>query len=51
MREWALRINAAVRELVHRPHTLLVFLNPFSGARRARRVWLRKAAPILDMAG
>ena len=49
--EWALRINAAVRELAQRPRNLLVFLNPFSGARKARRVWQRKAAPILSTAG
>lgn len=49
--EWALRVHAALAALGQRPRNLLVFLNPFSGARRARRVWQRCAGPILDAAG
>ena len=49
--EWARRINSALKVLAHRPQTLLVLVNPFSGARRARRVWARKAAPVMAVAG
>ena len=50
--EWALRINGAVaRHAPQRPGALLVLVNPFGGARRARRTWRRIAEPILEAAG
>jgi hypothetical protein len=51
LHEWARRINAALKVLAQRPQTLLVLVNPFSGARRARRVWARRAAPVMAAAG
>ena len=50
--EWALRINGAVmRHASQRPGALLVLVNPFGGARRARRTWRRTAEPIFEAAG
>lgn len=50
--EWALRINGAVlRHAPQRPGALLVLVNPFGGARRARRTWRRTAEPIFEAAG
>jgi diacylglycerol kinase family enzyme len=49
--EWAARINNALRQATQRPRALLVFVNPFGGARRARRTWQRVAEPVLAAAG
>ena len=50
--EWALRINGAVaRHAPQRPGALLVLVNPFGGARRARRTWRRTAEPIFEATG
>ncbi|KAK9823899.1 hypothetical protein WJX72_006250 [[Myrmecia] bisecta] len=50
-RQWTEKINSALAMLSHRPHALLVILNPFGGARKARHVWHRHVRPILDTAG
>lgn len=49
--EWALKIGEAIRMQPQRPSTLLVLINPFGGARRARAVWRRTASPIFNSAG
>ena len=50
--EWALRINGAVmRHAPQRPGALLVLVNPFGGARRARQTWRRTGEPIFEAAG
>ncbi|KAK9833420.1 hypothetical protein WJX81_003514 [Elliptochloris bilobata] len=49
--EWVARINGALRQAHQRPGALLVLVNPFGGARRARRTWQRTAEPILEAAG
>jgi hypothetical protein len=51
VQEWAVRIDAALRMQPQRPSMLLVVVNPFGGARRARRVWHRVAHPIFNSAG
>lgn len=33
-----------------RPRSLLVFVNPYSGARRARHVWERQVLPVFTRA-
>ncbi len=33
-----------------RPRSLLVFVNPYSGARRARHVWERQVLPVFKRA-
>lgn len=50
-REWATRINSAIRQSSHRPHSLLVLLNPFGGAKKARAIWRDIALPVLNLAG
>lgn len=35
---------------VHRPKSLLVLINPFSGAKRSKLVWEQKARPVFDKA-
>ncbi|KAG2498761.1 hypothetical protein HYH03_003500 [Edaphochlamys debaryana] len=49
-REWAAAINARVQLIRDRPRNLLVFVNPFSGARRARSVWERDVEPVFQKA-
>lgn len=51
VQDWAVRINMALRSLSQRPSTLLVVVNPFGGARKARKVWRRVANPIFESAG
>ncbi len=51
VQEWVIRINMALRTLSLRPSSLLVIVNPFGGARRARKVWRRVAHPIFHSAG
>ena len=51
VRDWAAAVNTAVRQCTQRPKSLLVFLNPFGGARQALRVWQKVAVPIFDLAG
>lgn len=46
-----MRINAAIRQSSHRPHTLLVLLNPFGGTRKARETWRDVAMPVFTLAG
>jgi ceramide kinase len=40
-----------LRLLNHRPRTLLVLLNPYGGARKARSVWRDIALPVFELAG
>ncbi|KAL3158367.1 hypothetical protein ABBQ38_010606 [Trebouxia sp. C0009 RCD-2024] len=51
VREWAIRINGGIRQSSHRPHSLLVLLNPFGGTKKAREVWRDIALPVFDLAG
>ena len=51
VRDWAARIDAALKSDFNRPSALLVIANPFGGAKKALKVWESKAAPILDQAG
>lgn len=46
-----MRINHAIRQSSHRPHSLLVLLNPFGGTRKAKEVWRDIAMPVFDLAG
>ncbi|KAG2432474.1 hypothetical protein HXX76_008819 [Chlamydomonas incerta] len=50
VREWVALINGRLAALRDRPRNLLVYVNPFSGAGRARHVWERVAAPIFQRA-
>jgi len=49
-KEWVATISAALALCHDRPRNLLVFLNPFSGAKRARQVWEGAAMPIFQRA-
>ena len=51
VQEWAMRINMIIRTESQRPTNLLVILNPFGGARRARKIWRKKAQPVFSLAG
>jgi len=49
--DWAAALKAAMRKQTDRPRSLLVFLNPFGGARQAQSVWDTVASPIMQLAG
>lgn len=49
--DWAAVLRASMRKLTDRPRSLLVFLNPFGGARQAQAVWDKVACPIMLLAG
>jgi len=51
VRDWTAALNTAIRQGSYRPRKLLVFLNPYGGAKRARQVWQTVVAPIFDLAG
>lgn len=40
-----------IRTETQRPTNLLVVINPFGGARKARKIWRRKAQPMFALAG
>jgi len=50
IKEWVAAINAAVQLSHDRPRNLLVFVNPYSGARRAGSVWQHEAMPVFQKA-
>ena len=50
VRDRTAAVNSAVRQRTQRPAALLVFLNPFGGARQARWVWQRMVVLIFDLA-
>lgn len=49
--EWVSLTRTALKGLRHRPRKLLVIINPYGGARKARRVWTRIAQPVLHLTG
>lgn len=51
VREWAAKIEAALKADPNRPSALLAIANPYGGARKAIKVWQETAAPILSQAG
>ena len=51
VQEWAMRINVVLRTESQRPTSLLVILNPYGGARKARKIWRKKAQPVFLLAG
>ena len=51
VRNWAARIDMALKADPDRPSALLVIVNPFGGAKKALKMWESKAAPILEQAG
>ena len=51
VRQWADDISVAARSEGHRPHSLLVFLNPFGGSQKARAIWAAQVLPIFRLAG
>ena len=51
VRDWTAALNTAIRQGSYRPRKLLVFLNPYGGAKRARQVWQNVVEPIFDFAG
>ncbi|CAL5222892.1 g5321 [Coccomyxa viridis] len=51
VQEWAMRINMVIRTETQRPTNLLVIINPFGGARKARNIWRKKAEPVFLLAG
>ena len=51
VQEWAMRINMILRTESQRPTNLLVILNPYGGARKARKIWRKKAQPVFLLAG
>ena len=51
VRDWTAALNTAIRQGTYRPRKLLVFLNPYGGAKRARQVWQTVVTPIFDLAG
>ena len=51
VREWAARIEAALKSDSNRPSALLAIANPYGGARKALKVYEKMVAPIMDRAG
>lgn len=51
VRDWAARMEAALKADSSRPQALLAIANPYGGARKAVKVWEGTAAPILERAG
>jgi hypothetical protein len=49
--DWTAAVQASIRRCADRPRSLLVFLNPFGGARQAQAVWDKVARPLMLLAG
>jgi hypothetical protein len=49
--DWTAAVQASIRRCADRPRSLLVFLNPFGGARQAQAVWDMVARPVMLLAG
>lgn len=49
--DWTAALRAAIRRVHDRPRSLLVFLNPYGGARQAQAVWDKVAGPIMQLTG
>eukprot|EP00877_Chromochloris_zofingiensis_P010465 jgi/Chrzof1/5672/Cz16g11060.t1 len=49
VKSWVNYINDSIRALTDRPRQLLVFVNPYGGARKAGKIWRKVAAPIMEM--
>ncbi|GFR45202.1 hypothetical protein Agub_g6596 [Astrephomene gubernaculifera] len=50
VKEWVAAINGRVQLIRDRPRSLLVFINPYAGARRARHIWEREVLPVFQRA-
>ena len=49
--DWTAAVQSSLRKCIDRPRSLLVFLNPFGGARQAQAVWDKVARPVMLLAG
>uniref|UniRef100_A0AAX7SKM3 DAGKc domain-containing protein n=1 Tax=Astatotilapia calliptera TaxID=8154 RepID=A0AAX7SKM3_ASTCA len=49
--EWVQVTNEQLSLLTNRPKSLLVYINPFGGKRRGKRIYEQKVAPIFRLAG
>ncbi|KAK0400721.1 hypothetical protein QR680_015418 [Steinernema hermaphroditum] len=47
---WLDLLCSTIRKIKCRPQTLLVFVNPFGGNRRAKRIYKRQVEPLLELA-
>lgn len=51
VQRYAGSIASAARQTGQRPEALLIFINPFGGARRARQTWETVVQPLFRLAG
>ncbi|XP_047431790.1 ceramide kinase [Mugil cephalus] len=49
--QWIRVTNEQLASLTNRPKSLLVYINPFGGKRRGKRIYERKVAPMFRRAG
>uniref|UniRef100_A0A3Q4N961 Ceramide kinase n=1 Tax=Neolamprologus brichardi TaxID=32507 RepID=A0A3Q4N961_NEOBR len=49
--EWVQVTNEQLSLLTNRPKSLLVYINPFGGKRRGKRIYEQKVAPMFRLAG
>ncbi|KAM3721593.1 Ceramide kinase [Dirofilaria immitis] len=47
---WLDVLNSSLHELEQRPKTLLIFVNPFGGKGKAKKIYSKQVAKILEMA-
>ncbi|KAK9796967.1 hypothetical protein WJX73_000979 [Symbiochloris irregularis] len=50
-REWATLVAGAARETGHRPHSVLVAVNPHGGSGKAKQTWEQTVRPLFMLAG
>lgn len=50
VKEWVAQVNIAVSAVPDRPKSLLVFVNPYSGAKKGKQIWDSETLPIFEKA-
>lgn len=50
VKDWVVQINSALGSLLDRPKNLLVFVNPYSGSKKAAQAWETEVLPVFQKA-
>ena len=50
-RQWLEHLRRLLEGMRHRPKYLKVFVNPFSGEKKAEKIFLSKVQPLWELAG
>ncbi|KAK0095273.1 hypothetical protein PV326_008794 [Microctonus aethiopoides] len=48
---WVKTIRNYLSNIVHRPRRIIVFVNPFGGKKRGKKIWEKDVQPLMRLAG